>query len=154
MLLWSVEPSHLRPATVARLYTESPITTVCTGPIVLYRTRSNDNDWCTQQLGNVIVSRQMLNVWNPQTMRSLVIDWRVCVESHSTDTNGVDETHAANRLSNGLTYDGYQYRTAVFYTKLLFIVCCTAFSIHICLFTRSWCDTARNRVGTVIGRRR
>jgi len=55
-------------------------------------------------------------------MRSLVIDWRVCVESHSTDNNGVDETHAANRLSIGLTYDGYQYRTAVFYTKLLFIV--------------------------------
>jgi len=26
--------------------------------------------------------------------------------------------------------------TALFLSKLLFIVCCTAFSLHICLFTR------------------
>ena len=38
-----------------------------------------------------------------------------------------------------------------FCLKLLFIVCCTAFSIHIMLI-HSWCDIARNRVGTVIGR--
>ena len=41
--------------------------------------------------------------------------------------------------------------TAVFYPKLLFIVCSTAFSItHVLI--HSWCDIARNRVGTVIGR--
>jgi len=44
----------------------------------------------------------------------------------------------------------YRLRCTVFYPKLLFFVCCTAFSIYPLI--HSWCDIARNRVGTGIGR--
>jgi len=60
--------------------------------------------------------------------------------------------HPPSNFAPHVLFFFYRLHCTVFYPKLLFIVCCTAFSIHICLFTRAAILLGIESIGTVIGR--